>query len=331
MSRNLALTFLFVYFILVLKTSAQEVSNDTATDANDVSTNENDNSTGTDMIDQSMCKKFDDTNTLADLQVFPSCNAEVLSEKILNTVRNYLNAYPFDNPEICRNETMKFIPDMMIDIAQCIVGPCTETLFDAILKEALGDEDYNGIKGASVTDIQSVLLPVAMQISETVIMPMLSTFCVYPDQKPLFLLLTPENYTARNFAEEFLQIIEHFVDAIFEREEQNARTMPINQEQCTQYTDIIKDAMNNIPMTFNSLAGLGVFSSLKAKEQMARAIVKQAPITIGKQKRFQKRTIDDVLCPKERVQSSETYSTSMKMAAFRGITLMSVVVGLYMF
>jgi len=328
MSRNLALTFLFVYFILVLKTSAQEVSNDTSTDANDVSTNAN--STGTDMTDQSVCKKFDDTNTLADLQVFPSCNAEVLSEKILNTVRNYLNAYPFDEPKICRNETMKFIPDIMIDISQCLVGPCTETLFDTIIKEALEDEDYNNIKGASVSDIQSVLLPVAKQISETVIMPTLSTFCVPPGQKPLFLLLTPDNYTARNFAEEFLQIIEQFADALFEREEKNARIMSMDQEQCIQYTDIIKDAINNLPLTYTTLAQFGALDSLNKNAQMAVAgIVKQTPITL-KQNGFQTGKIDSVLCPKESIHSSETHNTSMKVTAFGGITLMSVLVGFYM-
>ena len=116
-----------------------------------------------------------------------------------------------------RNETRKLLPELVTDLSRCLVGPCNETLFDTIVKEALDPEDYDAIKNLTYPQIRELLLPVTRDITETVIEPLLSSFCVARGKKPLFLLLTPDDYTSEQFAQEFLQLIEQFVDIIFGR------------------------------------------------------------------------------------------------------------------
>ena len=116
-----------------------------------------------------------------------------------------------------RNKTRKLLPELVSDLSRCLVGPCNETLFDTIVKEALAPEDYKNIKMIPYPQLQALLLPVARDITETVIEPLLSSFCVARGKKPLFLLLTPDDYTSEQFAQEFLHVIEQFVDIIFDR------------------------------------------------------------------------------------------------------------------
>ena len=116
-----------------------------------------------------------------------------------------------------RNKTRKLLPELVSDLSRCLVGPCNETLFDTIVKEALAPEDYKNIKMIPYPQLQALLLPVARDITETVIEPLLSSFCAPRGKKPLFLLLTPDDYTSKQFAQEFLHVIEQFVDIIFDR------------------------------------------------------------------------------------------------------------------
>jgi len=350
MSRRLALTLLFAFFILVLKTNAQADANaaanadsnastaatDTTTPATDAnSTAEEDGNSDMNNKTRPMCKKFDDTNTLAELQVFPKCNAEEFSEKILNTLRSFFNAYPFDEPKICRNETRKLLPELMTDLSKCLVGPCNETLFDTIVKEALEIEDYNAIKSVSTAQIRALLLPIARDITETVIEPFLTSFCVARGKKPLFLLLTPDDYTSEQFAQEFLQLIEHFVDMIFDRQVEIPDNMvDLDSEKCNEYSNMIQDAIGNIPQAFGTLRSLGAFSTLNSKAESAMmGILQQTPKTFNEQLGSDQK-LNETLCGKRSFQSSENladvYSTSMKMTAFSGIAFISGLVGFYM-
>ena len=131
-----------------------------------------------------------------------------------------------------RNETIKLLPELVTDLSRCLVGPCNETLFDTIVKEALDPEDYDAIKNLTYPQIRELLLPVARDITETVIEPLLSSFCVARGKKPLFLLLTPDDYTSEQFAQEFLQLIEQFVDIIFGRVVDVDDMVQIDPETC---------------------------------------------------------------------------------------------------
>lgn len=131
-----------------------------------------------------------------------------------------------------RNETRKLLPELVTDLSRCLVGPCNETLFDTIVKEALDPEDYDAIKNLTYPQIRELLLPVARDITETVIEPLLSSFCVARGKKPLFLLLTPDDYTSEQFAQEFLQLIEQFVDIIFGRVVDVDDMVQIDPETC---------------------------------------------------------------------------------------------------
>ena len=131
-----------------------------------------------------------------------------------------------------RNETRKLLPELVTDLSRCLVGPCNETLFDTIVKEALDPEDYDAIKNLTYPQIRELLLPVTRDITETVIEPLLSSFCVARGKKPLFLLLTPDDYTSEQFAQEFLHLIEQFVDIIFDRVVDVDDMVQIDPETC---------------------------------------------------------------------------------------------------
>jgi len=337
MSRRLVLTFLFSFFILVLQINAEvsTAATDISTAENEISTAANDNSTDMNDKKKPMCKTFEETNTLAELQVFPRCNAEELSEKILNTLRRYLNAYPFDEPKTCRNKTRKLLPELVSDLSRCLVGPCNETLFDTIVKEALAPEDYKNIKMIPYPQLQALLLPVARDITETVIEPLLSSFCVPRGKKPLFLLLTPDDYTSEQFAQEFLHLIEQFVDIIFDRVIKVPDNMvQMDSEKCNEYSDMIEGAINSLPEAFGTLSSFGAFSTLDSKATNAMLdILQQAPRTISEQMSSDQK-LNETLCAKRASSPSaqnmaEIYSTSMKMTAFSGIILISALVGFY--
>ena len=126
-----------------------------------------------------------------------------------------------------RNKTLILIPEMIAEAVECLKGSCDTNILYMLLEQQ-NAELINQFKLANVSEIQSLILPAASNISQQLLGPILPGICVNASQVPIFLLLAPEGYTVKNFAEDALKKIKGFADIIFERNGRNLFT----QDQC---------------------------------------------------------------------------------------------------
>ena len=118
---------------------------------------------------------------------------------------------------------------MVMEVVECLKGICDDNLVYSLLKEQ-STEIVNQIKSTNVSDIKSYLLPLAMNISQELIGPILPGICVNASQTPFFILFAPDGSTAKKIAEDTLKGIKTIVDIIFERDT-DGRTL-FSQVQC---------------------------------------------------------------------------------------------------
>lgn len=126
-----------------------------------------------------------------------------------------------------RTKTLSLIPEMIAKTVECLKGSCDRNILYKLLQQQ-NAEVINQFKLANVSDIKSLILPAASNISQQLLGPILPGICVNASQVPIFLLLAPEGYTAKNFAEDTLKKLKSFADLIFERNGRNLFT----QDQC---------------------------------------------------------------------------------------------------